>query len=73
MSCPIHFVPEVVSDWYEEYAYAKEFGSMIPFEQRPARWLEAMRIYNGAYNDYVEEKLAKSKAKMPAMKGSSNG
>ena len=60
-SCPILFISPTVCRWYEEYAYAKELGTNIDFEDRPAVWLDAMRIYNNEYTKCVEEKMAKIK------------
>ncbi len=60
-SCPLLFVPETVSHWYEEYAYAREFGTMIDFMDRPARWLDAMRVYTSECTKHHDEKMAKIK------------
>jgi len=62
-SCPIHFIPENVAMWYEEYAYAKEFGTTIEWGDRTARWLEAMKVYRRHYDAGVSEMASRQKAK----------
>jgi hypothetical protein len=72
-SCPILFVPEIVSAWYEEYAHDKEFGCAVPFEQRPARWVEALNLYRSCLSEWQAEAAAKAKQEMQALKGAARG
>ena len=72
-SCPVLFVPETVSEWYEEYAYATEFGTTIDFKDRPARWLEAMKIYRTCYNTWVEERLSKQRQQSKVARSTAYG
>jgi len=64
-NCPLKFVSETVVDWYEEYSYYQDFaGAAPPFFKQSAKFIEAVKIYKTAHNEYLA-KASRKKTHKP--------
>jgi hypothetical protein len=49
-ACPIRFISPIINQWYEEYAYYKNFGGTAPkYEHLPAIFMDAVAEYEHSY------------------------
>lgn len=44
-SCPIKWITEEITDWYQEVTYQQEFGIAEPYHSQSNRFLEAWSFY----------------------------
>ena len=57
-SCPIKCIPDNIIDWFDEYAFYKEFGGSLVYSKLPSKWLESRGLYNNYLNIYTEEQIS---------------
>jgi hypothetical protein len=54
-SCPLLWVTQIISDWYEEYAYYQEFTGAAPdINTLTQSWLDAMHAYKSYSSEFIE-------------------
>lgn len=55
--CPVLFLTSEVRSWYEEYNLIKN-GLVTPdkYNEKQARWFEAVKIYESYYNMFLKQK-----------------
>lgn len=69
-NCPIRFIHSAILEWYAEYAYYKDFGSVpCAYHDLPAKWLEAYYYYKFCLDHWMEEGKPKSDKTGPLKAG----
>lgn len=62
-SCPFQFIPVSIMEWYQEYAYYKEFSGAAPrYWDQGEKWLDIASLYSKYYADFIiKEQQRKSR------------
>jgi hypothetical protein len=63
-NCPVRFISQAVSDWYNEHAYNDRYKSARMYEKQAETYIEAL--------DYYDRCMGKFKA-IKARQGTNNG
>lgn len=63
-NCPISFITPEITEWFLEYKYVKAgIVQALRYEERQARWYDAVELYEGYLEAFMTAKNKKVKVK----------
>jgi hypothetical protein len=68
-NCPLRFVSNSVWEWCNEYAYAKDLGTALPYNLQSNLFLEAWAVYSSEYNERIRKKMKHDKERDQSQDG----